>query len=1197
MANYVPTANGAKAIVEVHNCFNKIQYVYGGGNAATVPETQVTIHGGTIGYVYGGGYGSNSTSAHVGYKTTGVTPASATASDTNGTGNTSVTIKGGAITSVFGGNNSAGTVRGTATVSIAKEGGCTMDITNVYGGGNVAPCTRTAVNIGCTGSEPIDYVFGGANAAPVTGNIALNITGGKIGSAFGGNNASGAIGGTVAVTVEWGGDCDKSLGYVFGGGKDAAYDGTPTVNIKNGTVTYDVFGGGQGSEATVTGTSVTVGDLTSGHDSYAAVVSGGVYGGGQQAAVNGNASVTIQQGNTQVNSVFGGGQQASVTGNADIDMTLGTVTAGIYGGCNVQGAVGGTATLDITGGTVGAAGEGHSANIYGGGLGADTRMSGNVVVNIGATTGGKTPTYSGSATLYGNVYGGSAKGKTNCTDAATPAYVSDTKTDVNLYGGTVNGSLFGGGHGIDNAVADVYGPVTVTVAGGKVTGGVFGCNDQNGTPKGTVTVNITGSAADANAIANVYGGGNVAHYDPTPSTNGYPQVTVSGCSTKVGNVHGGGNAAAVPQTSVVINGGIIANVFGGGLGQAAPAHVGYKNTDNTPSSYPYGNGTASVAIHGGRIGNVYGGNNAGGTVRGKITATADWSDTNCNSKSLGYLYGGGYGAKTRTNGDVEVNISGATVTHDVYGGSALGSVCDATSDTVTVNVLAGTVNGNIYGGGLGKAGAADSGQVNGTVIVNIGNSSGGSAIIGGMVFGCNNTNGSPKGDVYVNVYHTAHTDSVNDFAALMGKTTGDTVADLNAVAALYETKTHADSVAGDALFAIKAVYGGGNQADYNPANLTTDTCHVHIYGCTENTIKYVYGGGRAASSNLTDVVIEGGHIYQAFAGGDGSSGTGANIGFLPDGTTNHGPGNTNITVMGGAIYQTFGGSNTKGIIRGTSTVDLNKSCDQLNIVEVFGGNNLAPFNGDKVVTIKCGTKWNDVYGGSNKAPITGDVTLNIVGGKMNRAFGGSKAAQITGDVTVNVYGGSIGELYGGNNVSGNITGKITVNVDWTDDNTCSDTKYLGYVYGGGNMAVYTPNQVDNKVITSPEVNIIKGTVSHAVFGGGYGSGATVSANPLVVIGADRTKNMAGTTIATVSNQSVTIGTDKNTTGATVDGNVFGGGNAAAVTGNTTVIVKGTGTTVYNNIYGGGNAATVTGSTDVHIGADPIVPEPEPEPEP
>ena len=52
------------------------------------------------------------------------------------------------------------------------------------------------------------------------------------------------------------------------------------------------------------------------------------------------------------------------------------------------------------------------------------------------------------------------------------------------------------------------------------------------------------------------------------------------------------------------------------------------------------------------------------------------------------------------------------------------------------------------------------------------------------------------------------------------------------------------------------------------------------------------------------------------------------------------------------------------------------------------------------------------------------------------------------------------------------------------------------------------------------------------------------------------------------------------------GNVYGGGNEAAVYGNTTVnVATETGKSAYiiNNVYGGGNQANVSGTTKVTIG--------------
>ena len=429
-----------KPVVEVHNCDNSIGYVYGGGNASDVTGTDVTIYGGnTIGTVFGGGNGAGE----------GNPGANITS------GGTDVKIYGGTIGKVFGGSNAKGTITGTIKVTINKttetgHDACRMDIGEVYGGGNMAASQAGSITIGCTGNEGegIGDVYGGANAADITGNVTLSITGGSIDRVFGGNNTSGAISGTIMVNVEW--DPSQNCGYnhlgsVFGGGNKAAYGSPsdnkgnyPVVNIKNGTVTNNVFGGGLGATAIVYGNpQVTIGDANASHK---AVVEGDVYGGGDAAAVYGNTLVTYNDNNASstVGKLFGGGNAAGVHGATEVDMTLGSVTTGIYGGCNTSGTVDSDITVNVTGGTVGSSTT-KANGVFGGGYGSSTATSGNIDVNINGA----------SVVIYGDVYGGSALGNVN----------GDTNdyTYVTLTAGTIHGDAYGGGLGDASNAALVNG--------------------------------------------------------------------------------------------------------------------------------------------------------------------------------------------------------------------------------------------------------------------------------------------------------------------------------------------------------------------------------------------------------------------------------------------------------------------------------------------------------------------------------------------------------------------------------------------------------------------------------------------------------------------------------------------------------------------------------------------------------------------
>ena len=522
------------------------------------------------------------------------------------------------------------------------------------------------------------------------------------------------------------------------------------------------------------------------------------------------------------------------------------------------------------------------------------------------------------------------------------------------------------------------------------------------------------------------------------------------------------------------------------------------------------------------------------------------------------LFGGGAAA--------QVTIGGS-----VYGGGALANVGGAAQ----VDILGGTVSGSVYGGGLGQTTPTPiEALVAGDATVNIGSAEqttpttvteGGvevtyynSVQIGGYVFGANNLNGTPQGDVTVNIYHTKHN------AANM-------VPNVTTVAALEALRptTWTDGTADDDQFALKGVYGGGNLANYVPTN-ATKLAQVNVIGC-ENTIDFVYGGGKAADGESTKVNIYGGHIDTVFAGGDGSEpGTEANL-----------AGDVAANIYGGLMGAVFGGSNTSGEISGSMSVNIdnNGGCIMLIVGSLFGGGNLAPTNQDAGLEIACPgagiarPEFGQIYGGGNKADVNGNVQLTIRGGSYDNVFGGNnQTGTITGNVVLNLNGGTISNAFGGNNAGGNILGNITVNV--VDDESQRCPLRITNIYGGGKDAAYEPT---DQTAASPAVNVkhlkdyggTANSVKGNVFGGGYGITATVTANPVVTIG------------------DITSGHESYV--ATVDGNVYGGGELASVVGNTTVTIQKSNTYVEDNVFGAGKgsdtdtaAALVNGNATVNI---------------
>ena len=620
------------------------------------------------------------------------------------------------------------------------------------------------------------------------------------------------------------------------------------------------------------------------------------------------------------------------------------------------------------------------------------------------------------------------------------------------------------------------------------------------------------------------------------------------------NFYGGGNLGKVAgnATSVLEDCTVNGNVYGAGYSASLPT-VEVRDAGFTKSpNYNKNSGMFEPGVFSGTT--TFTWQNAG-EANVTLTNNQSGSDltnhilyTNADLTTLG-----------RVMGDVSLTITGTShILGDVYGGGALSDANTNASNTTTVNILGGIYDGNIYGGGQGRLAdvvndiEAVAAKVNGVVTVNIGSDDGGGIYSGdanltaSSVYGCNNTNGSPQADVFVNVYKTA-------------RTTGTNTID-------------------DAGYAIDQVFGGGNAADYAPENgnaASTKKATVHIYTC-DNTIRRIFGGGNAAAAQGVATIVDGGRFDWAFGGGNGEI-TAANIGN----------GGVALTVNGGIFNHLFNGSNKNGTIGGSITATLTSSsgCEE-DIKEYFCGNNLMPITTDLTTTIVCNTEHpvyiTDLYGGSNLAPITGNVTLTVDGGVIDNVYAGSKGtnetdASISGNVLLNIHGGTIGNAFGGSNVKGTIGGTITVNV--YENSECALS--IDNVYGGGQLAPYSHSA------GYPEVNIIKGTVNQDVFGGGLGAGAVVTGSPKVTIGAKRESvaypcRVGGDVFGGGNAAAINGNTDVEVTNrAVVNRNVFGGGNAAAVSTNTEVKLTGA-AMVHGNVYGGGNMGEVLGNTKVIV---------------
>ena len=1007
---------------------------------------------------------------------------------------------------------------------------------------------------------------------------------------------------------------------VYGGGEESGVNGNTTVNVTGGTIGVqgqggatwgNVYGGGKGKE----------GEVTAG-------------------LVKGNTNVNII-GSPQIwHNVYGGGAYGSV-GTFKYDATSGMPTA-------LKTANTGACTVTIKGGTIGSNGD-ENGMVFGSSRGDVATPEGtpavdpndrmawvySTQVNIGtenATTG---PTIKGS--VYGsgenghtfqntelNIYSGTIgipTGSPITDNNGTPEDTSDDKT----YSGAsypYRGNVYGGGCGTDkydsdsDGIKDKYNPLA-------------------GIVKGTTTVNITGGQV----VHNVYGAG------------------------AMGSV-GGGAEATSGKTTINITGGRI-GYDGDGNGHVFGAARG-----------EYGVSTAASGLANVRETAV--------NINYATTPAADNADKNV-LLIAGSVFGGGEAGTVKES--VAVNMTGGLVLKDVYGGGALAdtqtSNWDATANenaggwadadkksalhTTTVRLTGGRVGEEVFGGGLGEAGkpAYIWGDVlvdlNGTTLIDgtthkpsttgtVTTNVSGCAV--GQIFGCNNVNGTPKGDVMVHVYATQNkltTTIAQKFirekdcdtekgeeetdeayvTRLKGILTGKitfaealdiTVSQGNKDLATSETATAAalkKAITGittsidakttaeinAARYDMVAVYGGGNMAAYvpvdpntaeastasNPTEPNGSRTQVIIEGCEETSIETVYGGGNAAAVPETNVEIREAYEIQAVFGGgngkdnlpNGDPNPGADIGTLDHGSSIYGTGNANSALKGGYIHEAYGGSNTKGIVKGNlnQTTNPEGSCE-LIMDKIVGAGKYADIDGDVNMTLTCqpSTKVPELFAGADEANVNGNITLNITNGHFGKVFGGNNlGGAVKGKITVNVKETGcqpirIDELYlGGNEAAYSVFGyyesekthPVTGKKILKPRESATDT-HLPVQYDGTSYASIS----DFTNYAQPELNIISCTYIGKVFGGGLGEPAIMYANPTVNI-----NMIPGTATGSLSG----IGTI---------GDVYGGGNAAKIVGNTTVNI-GTdetvlGANITGNVYGGGNLADVAGDTYVNI---------------
>ena len=640
-----------------------------------------------------------------------------------------------------------------------------------------------------------------------------------------------------------------------------------------------------------------------------------------------------------------------------------------------------------------------------------------------------------------------------------------------------------------------------------------------GSVTGQTTVNISGKSvigANGNGAGYVYAAARGAD-DMTANcaTVGSTALNISG-GTVWGSVFGGGQLGTVKgNVAVTVSGGVVKNdVYGGGA-------LANTNTDNW-------NGDGSVRYEALTV-------KADPTAEELAAGVLKTDET----PVAGYFTESAGNYTRITNPDAKANGSTTYYKKTINGTWADGKT--SASNTTTVSLTGGLI-GNAYGGGLGNSTTMANVYGDVTVEVNKGvadptkgvvfNQQTEHPVIGGTdyptpvmgrVFGCNNYNGTPTGNVTVHVYSTRQIKKDTEGEILPGH--GSTDRKFS-----YE---------------IQSVYGGGNQADYLPA--TGKKSHVIIEGCDETSIEKVYGGCNSAVIPETDVLIKGCYdIGYGFGGGNGGRPIKKENGNWYENEGAIVIGTARIECQGGKIGQVFGGGDSKGSCGSTAPV--------------------IPEQG----TGSCPLWITRLYGAGNE----GDVThVNIIlaacsGNAIEYVHGGSYNAHVHGNVNLTITSGILKNVYGGNDSEGGIEGDITVNIEETDG--CNPIIIQNLV-GGGNEAAY-PGTLKTAGIETPinrhgkiTVNVKSATRIDNIYGGSFNAEADADTE----ININMMKgNKAGTTVdipkefSYIPNISgITNNPDGKTIHCTIDnaigtiGNVFGGGKQGIVKGNTQVNIN------------------------------------------
>ena len=975
-------------------------------------------------------------------------------------------------------------------------------------------------------------------AGSVGGNTRVDITGGHILTSVYGGNEQTDVG---TYQKDSNGKLTTTLAEVNPGGKCIINMVGGTVGVprteaemKAHAVTCYIFGAGKGDPRTMFNTWTNVRE-TEVNISGDARIFGSTFGGGEDGHViedvvtNIGGTVTIGTtdyshtgviiGTTGTSgadgNIFGGGRGFSATaltagvvqGNVTVNISGGTMKGSVFGGGRLASV--GTYLVPAT-----------DTDHYGKLLPEtaddpettdidESKLHGNISVNISGGTIGATDddglVYSTSS--IGEVFGGSKGSATSPLPfgLARNTTVTISETDPTNNPTVINNSVYGGGE-----AGDVMEDVRVSILGGTIE-------------------------------RDVYGGGALAHTNIGNATDfGKETETVTNTSTYT--------------TVVSLKGGKVRDVYGGALGDAdTPAYV-YGDTKVDLNGISTKSATPDAEGNDVYTGEVYkdNGNNIKGCIVDRIFGCNNVNGTP-KGKSLVYVHAtqstGSY-ATVANKPAINTDPAAATAVYDVqavYGGGNMAAYEPVLATSATEKEKAFTnviIDGchltsirQVYGGGNAASTPATKVTVNGTheIFELFGGGNGFDKIThdGGATYEDN-----PGANVG---FYDYSKDENKEWCDTKDKR--EDPYNTEFAKYIYGTGVASLNVFGGL---VHRVFGGSNTK--GNVRKTAVTLLEEGSAC-DFCVDEAYGGGKSAPMDAEAI------LHMACIPGLKVAYGGAQEADIQ--------GKVTLNITNGRFNRVFGGNNLSGTIRGSITVNIEETgCKPIIIGELYGGGNQAGYSTygykEKTVTItgddgqdKQIKKWvplgedeNDLLPSST--PLYADPVVNIksftsIGEVYGGGLGGTATMVGSPHVNINV---AMGDQT--NHSVANIGENAT-----TDDGLPIPSHMPGAigainnVYGGGNEAKVVGDTYVH-IGTEEYVPITTNIVVDETDVSGYyvRSGAGTTASPYTYAHPAEADKIAKKNVVYYA---PVIGAD-------IRNNVYGGGNAAEVTGETHVVI-------------------------------------------